>query len=434
VPLHPPPSASTDHRKISHESSQTTGTRPAKPPYRADHVGSLLRPESVKEARKRILRRQVHRRRAELAGRRGRGHRDAIRMQEDVGLLAVTDGEIRRSFWHYDFMGELTGFDLDQRDEGVQFHGVKLRPIFPTITGKLDFPDDHPMLEHFRFVADNTKVTPKISIPGPSCCHFRTARSDIHPGICDDLDVLFADLAKTYAKAVQAFYDAGCRYLQMDDIFFAYLCDPKHREAKKAEGQDPDWLIDRYAWMMNEAIKDRPTDMIIGMHMCRGNFQSTYAAEGAYDPAADAIFNKTDVDIYFMEYDTDRAGGLEPLKLLPKGKKRVLPGFITTKTADMRTSTTSSASSRRPPNMPISTSWASRRNAASPRPRKATRSPRRPAPQARTRREDGRGDLGRRRPLSTVCPTAFERSGDGRGIARPSPLRHHRPREGDRHF
>jgi len=314
--------------------STTTGSGLAKPPYRADHVGSLLRPDSVKEARKKFYDdKSIDQ--AELAAVEDDAIRDVIRMQEEVGLLAVTDGEIRRSFWHYDFMGELDGFTLDQRDEGVQFHGVKLRPIHPTITGKLDFPDDHPMLAHYRFVAENTKVTPKISIPGPSCCHFRTARADIHPKEYADLDVLFADLAKTYAKAVHAFYDAGCRYLQMDDIFFAYLCDPKHRAAKKAEGEDPDWLIDRYAWMMNEAIKDRPSDMVIGMHMCRGNFQSTYAAEGAYDVAADAIFNKTDVDIYFMEYDSERSGGLEPLKLLPKGKKRVLPGFITTKTADM---------------------------------------------------------------------------------------------------
>ena len=314
--------------------STTTGSGLAKPPYRADHVGSLLRPDSVKEARKKFYDdKSIDQ--AELAAVEDEAIRDVIRMQEEVGLLAVTDGEIRRSFWHYDFMGELEGFTLDQRDEGVQFHGVKLRPIHPTITGKLDFPDDHPMLAHYRFVAENTKVTPKISIPGPSCCHFRTARADIHPKEYADLDVLFADLARTYAKAVQAFYDAGCRYLQMDDIFFAYLCDPKHRAAKKAEGEDPDWLIDRYAWMMNEAIKNRPSDMVIGMHMCRGNFQSTYAAEGAYDVAADAIFNKTDVDIYFMEYDSERSGGLEPLKLLPKGKKRVLPGFITTKTADM---------------------------------------------------------------------------------------------------
>ena len=304
------------------------------PPFRADHVGSLLRPASVLAARKQHFDDKT------LSAEDLKAAEDAaipalIKMQEDVGLKAVTDGETRRSFWHYDFMGMLTGLDLEERDEGVQFAGVKLRPIFPTITGKLDFPDDHPMLEHFRFVAANTKVVPKISIPGPSCCHFRTALEDIHPAEYKDIEVLTADIAATYKKAVTKFYEAGCRYLQMDDIFFAYLCDPKHRAEKVAAGQDPDWLINRYAWMMNEAIKDRPDDMIIAMHMCRGNFRSTHAATGAYDPAADAIFNKTDVDIYFMEYDTDRAGGLEPLRLLPKGKKRVLPGFITTKTGGL---------------------------------------------------------------------------------------------------
>jgi 5-methyltetrahydropteroyltriglutamate--homocysteine methyltransferase len=311
-----------------------TTTPTAKPPFRADHVGSLLRPQSVKDARKRFHdEKRIDA--EELAAIEDEAIRDAVRLQENAGLPVVTDGEIRRSFWHYDFMGELTGFELEERDEGVQFHGVKLRPIFPTIKDKLDFPDDHPMLAHYKFVASVTKVTPKISIPGPSCCHFRTAKADIHPKEYEDPDALFSDIAKTYAKAVKAFYDAGCRYLQMDDIFFAYLCDPKHRATKAAEGQDPDWLIERYAWMMHEAIKDRPDDMVIGMHMCRGNFVSTYAAEGAYDPAADAIFNQTGVDIYFMEYDTDRAGGLEPLRLLPKGKKRVLPGFITTKVGDL---------------------------------------------------------------------------------------------------
>lgn len=304
------------------------------PPFRADHVGSLLRLPAVQTARKRyIAEKSISA--DDLKAVEDEAILASIRMQEEVGLKAVTDGECRRSFWHYDFMGMLTGFELEEREEGVQFAGVKLRPIFPMITGKLDFPDDHPMLDHFRFVADNTSVMPKISIPGPSCCHFRTAPDDIAPSAYKDADILFADIAATYKKAVQAFYDAGCRYLQMDDIFFAYLCDPKHRAAKQAEGHDPDWLIDRYAWMMHEAIKDRPDDMIIGMHMCRGNFRSTHAAEGAYDPAADAVFNKTGVDIFFMEYDTERAGGLEPLRLLSKGKQRVLPGFITTKTGNL---------------------------------------------------------------------------------------------------
>ncbi|MCB1465468.1 MAG: 5-methyltetrahydropteroyltriglutamate--homocysteine S-methyltransferase [Nitratireductor sp.] len=304
-----------------------------RPPYRADHVGSLLRPEKVKAARKRFYDEKTISA-GELKAVEDEAIREAIAMQESVGLTCVTDGEMRRSFWHYDFMGELTGFDLEERNEGVQFAGVKLRPVFPTIKGLLDFPANHPHLEHFKFVAANTKVTPKISIPGPSCCHFRTAKADILPPEYADPDRLFADVAATYKKAVQAFYDAGCRYLQMDDIFFAYLCDPKHRAAKQEEGQDPDALIDRYAWMMREAIKDRPQDMVIGMHMCRGNFRSTHAAEGAYDLAAEAIFS-TGVDIFFMEYDTERSGGLEPLKLLPKGKQRVLPGFITTKKAEL---------------------------------------------------------------------------------------------------
>ena len=304
---------------------------PATPPFRADHVGSLLRPDAVAQARK------LHFDEDRLSTDELKAIEDEaipglIHMQQEAGLLAVTDGEARRSFWHYDFMGMLNGLDLVERDEGVQFAGVKLRPIFPTITDKLSFPDDHPMLEHFRFVAAHTDVTPKISIPGPSCCHFRTAASDIHPEDYKDPQAIFDDLVATYRSAVAKFYEAGCRYLQMDDIFFAYLCDPKHRAGKAAEGLDPDWLIERYAWMMREAIRERPDDMVIAMHMCRGNFRSTHAAEGAYDAAAEAIFS-TGVDIFFMEYDSERAGGLEPLRLLPKGKQRVMPGFITTKTA-----------------------------------------------------------------------------------------------------
>ncbi|NNF78517.1 MAG: 5-methyltetrahydropteroyltriglutamate--homocysteine S-methyltransferase, partial [Rhizobiales bacterium] len=235
------------------------------PPYRADHVGSLLRPQAVVEARKKHFE-DGHLSAQELRQIENDAIPDLIKAQEDAGLQAVTDGETRRSFWHYDFMGMLTGFELEEREEGVQFSGVKLRPIFPIITGKLDFPDDHPMLDHFKFVAEHTKVTPKISIPGPSCCHFRTAPEDIAPEDYKDPDALFSDIAATYKKAVSKFYEAGCRYLQMDDIFFAYLCDPKHRAAKQAAGQNPDHLIDRYAWMMHEAIKDRPDDMIIGMH------------------------------------------------------------------------------------------------------------------------------------------------------------------------
>lgn len=309
---------------------------PFTPPFRADIVGSFLRPAAVRKARKAHFEDKTLSA-AELKKVEDDAIVEVVRMQEAVGLKAVTDGEYRRSFWHYDFMDGLTGLDLVERPDaqGVQFHGVKLRPIFPVISGRLDFPADHPMLDHYRYLASVAKVTPKISIPGPSCCHFRTAKADVRPPEYADLDVLFADLAKTYAKAVQAFYDAGCRYLQMDDIFFAYLCDPKIRAQKQAEGLDPDWLIGRYAEIMHDAIDKRPSDMVIGMHMCRGNFRSTWVAEGGYDPAADAIFNRTGVDVYFMEYDSDRAGGFEPLRLLPKGGKRVMVGLITTKTPEL---------------------------------------------------------------------------------------------------
>ena len=250
---------------------------------------------------------------------------------------AVTDGETRRAWWHYDFMAGLDGFSLVERGEGVQFHGKTLPPIHPVIEGLLDFPEDHPMLEHFRFLAGVTDVQPKISIPGPSCCHFRVAKADIAPPEYADVERLLHDIAQTYRKAVQAFYDAGCRYLQMDDIFFAYLCDPKIRAARQAEGEDPDWLIGAYADTMHAAIENRPDDMVIAMHLCRGNFRSTHAAEGAYDPAADAVFNRTGIDIFFMEYDSERAGGFEPLRLLPKGRQRVMPGLITTKVGELET-------------------------------------------------------------------------------------------------
>ena len=153
----------------------------------------------------------------------------------------------------------------------------------------------------------------------------------------EDNEKLFFDIAQTYKKAVQEFYDIGCRYLQMDDIFFAYLCDPNHRTTRMKFGEDPDELIEKYAWMLNEAIKDRPKDMTVGMHLCRGNFKSNFAAQGAYDPTVDAVFNKIDLDVYFMEYDDERSGGLEPLKYLPKGNKRVMPGFITTKQGKLET-------------------------------------------------------------------------------------------------
>ena len=307
-----------------------------KPLFRADHVGSLLRPEIIKENRKKFFEDKIISS-EELKLIEDTEIKKIVKLQEELGFKVVTDGEFRRSFWHYDFLEGLDGFELEERESGVQFSGAKLRPFFPVIKNKIDFPSDHPMLEHFKFVAKNSSVLPKIAIPGPSCCHFRTTPNDIYPKEYEDNEKLFFDIAQTYKKAVQEFYDIGCRYLQMDDIFFAYLCDPNHRTTRMKFGEDPDELIEKYAWMLNEAIKDRPKDMTVGMHLCRGNFKSNFAAQGAYDPTVDAVFNKIDLDVYFMEYDDERSGGLEPLKNLPKGNKRVMPGFITTKQGKLET-------------------------------------------------------------------------------------------------
>ena len=307
-----------------------------KPLFRADHVGSLLRSEIIKDSRKKYFEDKTISF-SDLKLIEDEEIKKTIKLQEELGFKVVTDGEFRRSFWHYDFLEGLDGFELEERESGVQFSGAKLRPFFPVIKNKIDFPPDHPMLEHFKFVAKNSLVLPKIAIPGPSCCHFRTTPDDIYPKEYLDNEKLFFDIAQTYKKAVQDFYDIGCRYLQMDDIFFAYLCDPNHRTTRMKFGEDPDELIEKYAWMLNEAIKDRPKDMTIGMHLCRGNFKSNFAAQGAYDPTVDAVFNKIDLDVYFMEYDDERSGGLEPLKYLPKGNKRVMPGFITTKQGKLET-------------------------------------------------------------------------------------------------
>lgn len=310
-----------------------TNTPKRRAPHRADHVGSLLRPAAIQAARNAPVPAD------ELAAIEDAGIRELVDLQRATGLKVFTDGEARRAFWHYDFMGMLTGLDMKAATKSLDFKTEhKTPPIEPHLTGPLDFPADHPMLRHFTYLQG--LVSPedgvaKISIPGPSACHFRMEPENIDHAPYRDPDQMVQDIAKTYKKAVQAFYDAGCRYLQLDDIFFAYLSDPKQREMRRAKGQDPDKLVDTYAWMLEEAIKDRPEDMVIGMHMCRGNFRSSHVAEGGYDLAADAIFNRTSVDVYFMEYDTERAGGLEPLKLLPKGHKRVMAGFITTKSGTL---------------------------------------------------------------------------------------------------
>jgi 5-methyltetrahydropteroyltriglutamate--homocysteine methyltransferase len=298
------------------------------PPFRADHVGSLLRPAALKEAREKRARGQIDA--AALKAIEDREIEKIIRKQEAVGLKSVTDGEFRRSWWHLDFLWELDGTERHVMDQGIAFAGVQTRPEGVRIVGKLGF-SGHPMLEHFKFVQARTKQTPKMTIPAPSAMYGRVGRGPISQTVYPRLDEFFADLGAAYRKAVRAFADAGCRYLQLDEVFIAMLCDPAYRRKQQAQGDDPQRLAELYGDLVNAAMADIPADMTIAMHLCRGNYRSTFMGSGGYEPVAEVLFDRIKVDGYFMEYDSERAGGFEPLRLVPKGRKVVL-GLVTTKT------------------------------------------------------------------------------------------------------
>lgn len=301
-----------------------------KPPFRADQVGSLLRTTALHQARDRKAAGEIDA--AALKAVEDAEIRKLIAKQEAIGLKGVTDGEYRRAYWHFDFLEELDGVDAITADSGMNFKGGVGITKALRITGKVGF-SGHPMLEHFRFLKDNVgpSSTPKMTIPGPSMLHYRGGRKMINMGVYPEMDAFYADVGAAYNKAVHAFYDAGCRYLQLDDISFAYLCDPEQREMLRARGDDPEHQPEIYAGMVRVALKDKPSDLAITMHLCRGNFRSTFIASGGYEPIAELLFNAMPVDGYFMEWDSDRAGGFEPLRFLPKGKHVVL-GLVTSKT------------------------------------------------------------------------------------------------------
>jgi len=298
------------------------------PPFRADHVGSLLRTRSLKEARAR--REKGEGSAIELKTIEDREIAAAIRKQEEIGLRAVTDGEFRRAFWNYDFLGALPGVEAYLGERKIRFQGVNPKPMMLRVTGRLGTFTGHPMLDHFKFVREHAKATPKMTIPSPSSLHFRYGRDVVPESIYPDMAEFYRDLGQTYRLAVRAFADAGCRYLQLDEVNFAYLCDPKLRAQVAGRGEDPDKLPSVYAGMINAAMSDIPSDMTIAMHLCRGNFQSTFVASGGYEPVAETLFNTINVHGYFLEYDSDRAGGFEPLRFVPKGKMVVL-GLVTSK-------------------------------------------------------------------------------------------------------
>jgi 5-methyltetrahydropteroyltriglutamate--homocysteine methyltransferase len=300
------------------------------PPFRADMVGSLLRTVPLKQAR-------AQREKGEITPEQLKEIEDReiekiIKRQEDVGLLLATDGEFRRARWQYDFFWGLTGVERAVRDQGLNFHGVVARPEGTFVSGKLDFPTDHPMLEHFRFLKAHAIAVPKMCIPSPSVLHFRRGRAGVSEDAYPDMGGFLVDLAKTYRKAVQAFYDAGCRYLQFDDTVWAHLCSESERKLARERGEALELLPGMYARVINHAIGSRPPDMTITTHSCHGNFRSSWLSEGGYEPIAEILLGGIDYDGYFLEYDSTRAGGFEPLRFLPKGRKKAVLGLVTSKT------------------------------------------------------------------------------------------------------
>jgi 5-methyltetrahydropteroyltriglutamate--homocysteine methyltransferase len=312
-------------------------TLEARPPFRADAVGSLLRPRPLADARRQRATGRISS--AELRNVEDQCIAAAIRKQEDVGLQAVTDGEMRRAYWHFDFLGQLGGVDLRQEGEPIVFQGKQTKPYTLKVVDKLDYVRPI-MVDDFKFVRANAKVMAKQTIPSPSVLHFRGGRRAIDAAVYPDLDAFFSDLGAAYNKAMMAFYDAGCRYLQLDETNIAYLCDPDQLQALRDRGEDAGNLLNVYAEVINAAIKDRPDDLTISLHLCRGNFRSTWISKGGYGPVAEVLFNKIDVDAYFMEYDSDRSGGFEPLRFLPKGEKTVVLGLVTTKTGELESKDT----------------------------------------------------------------------------------------------
>jgi 5-methyltetrahydropteroyltriglutamate--homocysteine methyltransferase len=303
--------------------------RAMRPPYRADQVGSLLRPAKLAAARKAWKQGALDA--AELKAIEDDAIRDAVAQQESIGLQAVTDGEFRRDWWHLDFLSQLDGVTT-RENPGPKFGGTEEQPPIATVTGKVGCSKPI-MVEHFSFLQSVAKATPKFTIPSPSMLHLRGGRNAISTEAYPNLDEFWDDVAAAYRKAIRHLAHAGCTYLQLDDTAFAYLCDPKIRDNCRKNGDHPATLPRRYADTLNAALKDRPTGMTVTMHTCRGNFKSAWVAEGGYDPVAEAMFG-VNVDGFFMEFDSVRAGGFEPLRLLPKGKKAVL-GLVTTKVGEI---------------------------------------------------------------------------------------------------
>ena len=297
-----------------------------KPPFRADQVGSLLRPPELKVARDRFKRGDLSR--EQLKAVEDEAIRTAIRHQESVGLQSVTDGEFRRDWWHVDFLTGFEGVESYLAPLTVGFKNTEEQPPMLRVTGKVRRTKPI-FVDAFKYTRSITARTPKQTIPAPAMLHMRPGRAGISRDAYPDLAEFWRDVAQAYRAEIAALAAAGCTYLQLDDTSFAYLCDEKFRASLAARGDDPDALVRTYAEAINAALQDRPAGMTVTMHTCRGNFKSTWVASGGYEPVVEGLFS-ADVDGWFMEFDSDRAGDFAPLRFAPKGKKVVL-GLVTTK-------------------------------------------------------------------------------------------------------
>lgn len=310
------------------------------PPFRADHVGSFLRPKYLLDAREQKARGEITA--AQLREVEDRAITEIVIFQRDAGLTSITDGEFRRTFFHIDFLEQLGGVVAEVPANLIVKHAdgtEHLSPPVLKVTGKVRHVKDiqRADFEYLKAQVDKHApgCTPKVTIPSPTMLHFRGGRAGISREAYPELDPAFYDdVAQAYADELQSLYDAGCRYVQMDDTNMAYLCDEKMREAARSRGDDPNELAHRYAWFINKVVAKKPQGMTLAMHLCRGNFKSTHAASGNYEPVAEALLSEMNLDAYFLEYDDDRSGDFRPLRFLKPGKTVVL-GLVTTKFGEM---------------------------------------------------------------------------------------------------
>ena len=306
------------------------------PPFRADQVGSLLRPKALLDLRYRWKMGEVSAEELRLA--ENEAIAETVKKVEAVGMKAITDGEFRRDYFHLDFLKQLDGVAVTGgigSNPNAKVAEDGFTPPKLSVTGKLRHARDI-QVEDFNFLKSVVHQTPKVSIPSPTMIHFRGGRKSIDITAYPDMDEFFSDLSKAYRAEIAALYAAGCRYLQLDDTNLAYLCDPKMREAAQERGEDPDTLPRTYAALINSVIDDRPDDLTVGIHLCRGNYRSTWFAEGGYEPVAEVLFNDLNVDAYFLEYDDERSGDFAPLRFVPSNKMVVL-GLVSSKIPQLET-------------------------------------------------------------------------------------------------